>query len=227
VYLPDEFNPTQYDEGVYFLAPESTGSWTQRIWVNLYGTSQTHMQFRIATNPGDANYPQLFESFRIRPYGSGTDLPWTVNTGSYLGVDDALMWATGPSAAAKPYIWLEFAQGDVDNYPNPYNSTWSDTPEFMLQMQVYGIKGGEFQRLLNVEFYFDGEKWDDTTSVVDLRSHMKEPGYVHDELGYTWAPPAWTLNEPIPEPGSIAIWSLIGLSFVGAGVWRRRRAKCA
>ena len=29
---------------------------------------------------------------------------------------------------------------------------------------------------------------------------------------------------PIPEPSSLAIWSLIGLSFAGAGWWRRRKA---
>ena len=32
---------------------------------------------------------------------------------------------------------------------------------------------------------------------------------------------------PIPEPASLAIWSLIGLSFVGAGMRRRRRLRAA
>ena len=28
---------------------------------------------------------------------------------------------------------------------------------------------------------------------------------------------------PIPEPTSIAVWSLLGLAGIGAGWWRRRR----
>jgi hypothetical protein len=30
-------------------------------------------------------------------------------------------------------------------------------------------------------------------------------------------------GDPVPEPGTIAIWSMIGLGAVGGAAWRRRR----
>jgi hypothetical protein len=34
-------------------------------------------------------------------------------------------------------------------------------------------------------------------------------------------------GDPVPEPGAIAIWSMIGLGAVGGAAWRRRRNKAA
>ena len=62
---------------------------------------------------------------------------------------------------------------------------------------------------------FDFQEVDDPPSGLKTVVHVQGIGPTDDGSG-------WVTN---PEPSSIIIWSLIGLSFVGAGWWRRRKAR--
>lgn len=221
--IPDDFDPDTYDEGVYLFGAEAANSWTQRIWAKPYNVNITAYQFRLCTGDlGDAAGPQEFEppALRISGYGQAYDTVWALNYGAYNGVDNAMMWASGtPSGAGSgDMIYLTFLQGTVDSYPNSYLSTWYNTPEFVLQMQVYGYKRSdptqEIKRWINDEFYFDGTNWHYGTSI-----NQPKPGYASGQS--PGACPEWTLAEPVPVPGAVLL-GMLGLSV--AGVKLRKRA---
>ena len=219
--FPAGFNPDDYEDGAWYLGSEPSNSWTQNSWAKSYGVKNTHYQFRICT--GDTtNSGGTAQSFKppgleISHYGlPGPTPPWTVYYGSYNGVDDALMWAGGSAHPDNTYaqgdkITMTFAQGEIDAYPNPYTSTWTNTPEFVLQMQMYGYKANdptkEIKRWLNKEAYFDGTNWHFGTS-------QGEPSPWYDSGQSPGSCPAWTLNQPIPVPGAVLL-GLLGLSAAG------------
>jgi hypothetical protein len=218
--LPDGFEPEP--GGVYLMGTEAGDSWTQRIlvWNWQMGGSPNHFQFRICTNPADGDYPQSFETpkaFQVFAYGvtpSDYTAQFSEHHAAHNGVDDALLWASGPTLPGQgPQVYLTFHQGTAVTYPNPYTATWSDTPEFVLQMQAY--VGGT--RKYNKEFYFDGTSWSGGTSVVQPQPAL-DSGATYAS-GKGWACPEWTLNTPIPAPGAILLGS-IGVGLVG---WLRRR----
>ena len=217
-------DPTLY--GTFLFGdPIAGNSWTQRIWDNVYGTKITHFQFRICTAP-DPNYPQYFEipAFKISYYGvPGDPTPlWNQNYDTYNGVNDALLWASGPPSPSSQgqFLWLTFKQGTVSSYPNPYTSTWFDTPPFVLQMQSYGYKSKDplqtQYRVSNVEWYFDGTNWGGGTSI-------SKPGVTYASGTSPGNCPEWTLNQPIPEPGTFI---LLGFGLLGlAGLSRKKLFK--
>jgi hypothetical protein len=238
IEFPDGFNPDDYEDGVWFLGSEPGGSWKQGSWANFYGKRNVHYQFRICTNPLDPDAPQFFQDpgLEVSHYGiPGPPAP-TVSYGSNGGVDDALMWAAVSAPSPPGYyqgdkIDVTFGQGTINNYPNPYTCTWDDTPEFLLQMQVYGYSASDatktVYRLANKEAYFDGTNWHFGTSQSE-----PSPWYASGTVrgwgaGYEWACPEWTLNSPIPEPGSLAVWGLLGSAVLAGAWWRRRRRKAA
>lgn len=234
--LPPDFDPDDYGPGLYLLDPEPGNSWKQTFWTKPwegYG-APTHYQFRLCTNPADADAPQSFEpvGFEIRGYTPHpSDTPWTVNYGYHPDpgdVDNALMWASGknPASSQGEFVTLQFAQGTIDTYVGP--PQYFDVPEFVMQVQMY--QGGV--RTFNGEWYHDG--------TVGLAGYA---GYVspwHGSVpwntplasgatyasGELWACPEWTLNSPIPEPASMVIWGSLGAAGL-AGAWWRRRRKAA
>jgi len=211
------------DDGVWLLGSLPGNSWSQRISVNKWGVYQTHYQFRLLTAEGDPYGPQQFDpsGLQIYHHGLGLDTSWVPFSASYDGVDDALMWASGSpgSHGVADYVWVKFTQGEIDNYPNPYNSTWTNTPEFVLQLQMYGYHYADstktIKRWSNDEFYFDGTNWHYGTS-----QSQPSPSYLSGQSPGDC--PEWEQNSPIPEPASLVVWGALGVLGV-AGTWRRRR----
>jgi hypothetical protein len=133
------------DDGfeIYIFAPEESHSWTQRFWMKPWEHwgEPTQYQFQIWTWPPHSATPQKFDppAFRIRGYGETADAPWSVWYHEFNGVPNAQMWAAGanPPSNQGEFIWLTFQQGTVNSYPNPWQSVWSNTPSFVLQVQGY------------------------------------------------------------------------------------------
>jgi len=236
--LPPDFSPDDYEPGVYMLYPEEGGSWKQAMWVKPWEGwgAPTHYQFRICTNPAEefGDGMQAFEpvGFEIKGYTvSPSDTPWTVSYASHLGVDNALMWASGvnPATSQGEFITLQYLQGTIDTYVGP--PQYFDVPEFVLQVQAYQ---GDVRKF-NGEWYFDG-----TVGLPDYEGYVSPwhggkperfplaSGETHDPDGFdkAWACPEWTLNSPIPEPASLAVWGALG-GLGMAGAWWRRRRKAA
>jgi len=225
--MPDGFNPDDY-EGVWLLGTEEANSWRQRIWVNPYGIFATHYQFRICT--GDTTNSSGVEQFFSTPYAEvhhygysepNPYVPWTVDTGAYGGVTDALLWTSG--ARPGPYAHGTYNQGSMVyvtlDTGSASGSSWTPVfagvPEFVLQMQVYGYHRttGEFGRWQNVEFYHDGTGWVTSGSLNGIASSYasgQSPGSC----------PEWTLAEPVPVPGAVLL-GMLGLSVVGVKLRKR------
>jgi hypothetical protein len=216
VEFPSGFEPEP--GGVYLMGTEEGSSWTQRIliWSWATGGSPTQFQFRITSlNP---SAPQSFETpkaFQISAYGDGDcTAQWSETHAAYNGVDDAVMWASGPTLPGQgdgnsPVIRLTFDQGTAVTYPNPYKATWSNTPPFVLQMQAY-VNG---VRKYNNEFYFNGTSWAGGSSV-----EQPSPAYASGGSGQVGA---WTLNQPIPEPVTMA-GLVLGLGCLSRYIRKRR-----
>ena len=86
---------------------------------------------------------------------------------------------------------------------------------------MYGYRYNDptntIQRWINEEFYFDGTNWHYGTS----QSHPS-PSYASGQSPGDC--PEWTVDQPIPEPSTLAIRSALGFAGVGlVGLQRRRR----
>jgi len=225
VDLPDGWDPGT--EGVWLLGSEPGSSWSQRLWCNVYDVKAVAYQVNVWT--GDTtNSGGVAQSFKapgllVEHYGlPGPTPPWPVSYASFDGVDDALMWATGPADPSDycqgDYVTVWLNQGFISNYPNPYKCTWTNTPEFVLQFQMYGYKKNDLTKTIsrwaNQEFYFDGTNWCSGTS-----QQQPSPAYASGASGHGVG--AWTLNAPIPEPLTM-LGMFLGLGGVGAYIRKRR-----
>lgn len=138
-------------------------------------------------------------------------------SGQYLGTFllPDYHWTT-ETAALQGYLDDEAIDDEVVFYTKinfDYNST-EGMLSFLDPIDYYGVKAGE-----DIAYFALG----DPVTAIEW-STIFNGGYTQPAISHL---SAWTVPPPdppvVPESSTVVIWSLLGISWAGVSVWRRRR----
>lgn len=144
-------------------------------------------------------------NFNLQPDGTdATHYLTTGSTGSFAGSSITLTFS-----GDQKYLGLLW--GSVDDY---------NTLEFFDDLgNSIGVIDG-----LDVDAFADGDQGALGTFYVNINSTIPFRSVVATSSAYAFEfdNVAYSAN-PVPEPTSVVVWSLLALTFVGAGWWRRQK----
>ncbi len=152
-----------------------------------------------------------------------------LNGSSMVAADYADMWGNNNNGDVNVYLTENLTTPPQGNPPgstnNAFTSVWTGTYRFPFPGDpLYGTADGP---LGDIDGVARGGLWGNNNNGTQ---------WIHRfEFDTSTQLPLFALSEPlnitdpslaaVPEPASIAMWSLIGMALAGFGVYRRRRKK--
>jgi hypothetical protein len=228
-----------YFSGDDFQLPISPfGQW--RIdTVTIWGTAGT---------PGDTAFHLADRYSQITLYGGlATDGVISIASGTFVPGTNA---TNNPNISIMPVNYTNVTepnyQGSSGSYVQMWqvdfnNLNWIVDGNVLYQFGVHGLTGDSSNNWFNhasnatlggveADGADDLYRWFDVTNLAQLDPPVTGSHYDNtlSSLGYGWDKSSdinvLVYGEAIPEPTTFIIWSVLGLSAVGFGYWRRKRA---